>query len=251
MTTFRDFCDGVLGAIPRATGRERDEIRAELLDHLSDHRDLLMEYGMEELEAERRAIEAMGDPEEIGRAWNEKLSPFWLWLGRVCCAGFVLILLFNFSNIWYKVERVWDALEVRHFGTERFDGKELTDYDLIWENDPGIEKQFGEHIIRVERVELYERITGPLQEYAAQVYFVSWHQDLFGQSLGYSVLMGSDKYGPGVKDKGGGGSQTGYATWARDHLEVEKGLEAIEISFDYNGNHFEAEIPLDWGGVTP
>ena len=71
MTTFRDFCDGVLGAIPRATGRERDEIRAELLDHLSDHRDLLMEYGMEELEAERRAIEAMGDPEEIGRAWNE------------------------------------------------------------------------------------------------------------------------------------------------------------------------------------
>ena len=29
MTTFRDFCDSVLSAIPRATGGERDAIRAE------------------------------------------------------------------------------------------------------------------------------------------------------------------------------------------------------------------------------
>lgn len=251
MTTFRDFCDSVLSAIPRATGGERDAIRAELLDHLSDHREMLVEHGVEELEAERRAIEAMGDPVEIGRAWNEKLSPFWLWLGRLCCAACVFIVLFNLSDIYYKADRLFDSLGIRYGAETASESRDLTGYDLIWETDPGIRKKFGEHIIRIERVELYERITGPLQEYAAQVYFISWHQDLFGQSLNYSALMQTEKYGPGVTDKGGGGSQSGYATWARDRLEVEKGLEAIEISFDYNGNHFEANVPLDWGGATP
>lgn len=249
MTTFREFCDGVLGQMPRATGRERDDIREELLDHLMEHQDMLMDHGVEELEAERRAIEAMGDPEEIGRAWNKTLSPLWLWLGRVCAVVFVLIFLFNASDVFYKVERLVDSLSVRYgegYEPQRLDAG----YDLFWESTPGIEKSFGEHIIRIERVELYERITGPLKEYAAQVYYVSWHKDPFGHSLNLGVLMNSEKYGPEIIDSGGGGSQTAYATWARDRLKLDKGLESLKISFDHYGNHFEAEIPLDWGGAS-
>ena len=250
MTTFREFCDRVLSTIPRATGREREAIRAELLDHLSDHREALLERGVEELEADRRAIEAMGDPAEIGRAWNDKLSPFWLWLGRLCAAAFALILLCNISIIWYKADRLMDSLNVRYGPASPSVSKDLYDYELIWENDPGIRKQFGEHIICIERVELYERAIGEERLYAAQVYYVSWHEDIFGNSLDLGVLMHNEKYGPGVVDAGGGGSETAYATWARDRLKLDKGLESIEISFDYHGNHFEAAIPLDWGGAS-
>ena len=88
MEQIKTFCDDVLSGIPRATPRERADIRDELLDHLLEHKDVLMSYGLEEAEAEKRAVEAMGDAEGIGKAWNEKLSPFWLWLGRVCmCAA--------------------------------------------------------------------------------------------------------------------------------------------------------------------
>ena len=250
MTTFREFCDGVLGQMPRATGRERDDIREELLDHLMEHRDMLMDHGVEELEAERRAIEAMGDATEIGRAWNKTLSPLWLWLGRVCAAVFVLIFLFNASDVYYKVDRLVDSLSVRYGDATTSDHRDLYDYELIWETRPDIQKPFGEHIISIDRVELYERSIGKERFYAAQVYYVSWHKDPFGHSLNLGVLMNSEKYGPEVIDSGGGGSQAAYATWARDHLKLDKGLESLKISFDHYGNHFEAEIPLDWGGAS-
>ena len=79
MERINNFCDSVLGCIPRATRREKDDIRDELLDHLLEHKDVLIGYGLEEAEAEKRAVEAMGDAEGIGKAWNEKLSPVWLW----------------------------------------------------------------------------------------------------------------------------------------------------------------------------
>jgi len=248
MTTFREFCDSVLSAIPRATGGEREAIRAELLDHLSDHREMLVEHGMEELEAERRAIEAMGDPTEIGRAWNEKLSPFWLWLGRLCCVGFVLILLFSSGNILGTADNILESIVARRNPGIYVSEREVTGYELIWENEPTMEKPFGEHIIRIERVELYEsRIE---KDYIAQIYYVTWHQDVFGKALDSKVFRWEEKYGPGVTYMGGGSGWGGYVSYAREKLAVDKGLEAIEISFDYNGNHFEAVIPLDWGGAS-
>lgn len=247
MTTFREFCDGVLGQMPRATGRERDDIREELLDHLMEHRDMLVEYGYDPVDAEQRSIAAMGDPAEIGRAWNKALSPFWLWLGRLCAVAFALILLFNADDIYYKYERIRDAMEVRY--GEGYESREIgSGYNLFWETEPGIEKPFGDHIIRIERVELYERITGPLKEYAAQVYYVTWHRDPWGKSLDSSVLY-SLTY-DGAESWGGGSSETAYATWKRDELEVHPYQESLHIRLEHMGNLFEAEIPLDWGGAT-
>ena len=250
MTTFRDFCDGVLIQMPRATNRERDDIREELLDHLSEHRDMLLEYGYEPLEAEQKAIAAMGDPTEIGRVWNKTLSPLWLWLGRLCAATFVMLMLFNLTSAHGKLERFVDGLQVRNSSSDSYVGQELYDYELIWETAPGIRQQFGEHIIVIDRVELYERTIGKEHLYAAQVYYVSWHQDPFGNSLNLSILMRSEKYGPEIVKSSGGGSDTAYATWARELLKLDKGLESIKISFEHMGNRFEAEIPLDWGGAS-
>lgn len=82
MTEIVKFCEEVLNYIPRATKAEREAIRAELEAHLTDHRDALMEKGMDYREAVLAATQAMGDPGEIGRAMNEQLSPFWLRLEK-------------------------------------------------------------------------------------------------------------------------------------------------------------------------
>ena len=82
MTEIVKFCEEVLYYIPRATKAEREAIRAELEAHLSDHRDALIEEGMDYREAVLAATQAMGDPQEIGRAMNEQLSPFWLRLEK-------------------------------------------------------------------------------------------------------------------------------------------------------------------------
>lgn len=52
------------------------EIARELEDHIEDHMDSLMESGLSLEEAENKAIEAMGDPEEIGRELNKLYRPF-------------------------------------------------------------------------------------------------------------------------------------------------------------------------------
>lgn len=93
MTEIVRFCEEVLNYIPRATKAEREAIRAELEAHMTDHRDALIEEGMDYREAVLAATRAMGDPGEIGRAMNEQLSPFWLRLEKSFWYILVVVLL--------------------------------------------------------------------------------------------------------------------------------------------------------------
>ena len=247
MATFREFCDGVLDKMPRATRGEKADIRDELLDHLLEHRDMLMDHGYDELDAEQRAIAAMGDPEEIGRAWNEKLSPFWLWLGRVCILLVVLLVWNNFYSITGKVDRALAALEVRHAEDAGTRIDPLQGCDLLWAEDPGIEKSFGEHIIRIHRAELWH---DPVWEdyYAVKLYFVTYHQDMLGKSLDMNAFrlmeFGGGEY------KGGGSGETAYASWHDPEIQVERGQKTVRVTLDYHGSHFEAEVKLDWSALA-
>lgn len=246
MTTFREFCDGVLGQMPRATGRERDDIRDELLDHLMEHRDMLMDYGVEELEAERRAIEAMGDPEEIGRAWNKTLSPLWLWLGRLCAAVFVLIFLFNASDIYYKADCLVNSLTVQHTKDVEINPHIPEGYKLIRSEDPGITKSFGEHVIRIHRIQLWQH-TFYEDVYSLEVSYLTHHKDPWGVSLNSSIFRAIE-YTGAIPDSGGS-TQTSYATWYEQELKLEPGQNTVGIYLEHMGNEFTAELELDLGGV--
>jgi len=246
MATFREFCDGVVREMPRATGREKEDVRWELTDHLLEHRDMLVEHGYDEPEAERRAIAAMGDPAEIGRAWNEKLSPFWLWLGRICVVLVIVLLWNSFWRISMKAERAFDALEVRQSEDAGARIDELIGCDLRWSEDPGIEEPFGEHIIRIHQAQLWENSYRGEKIFTLKLYFVSYHQELLGKSLNMNAFH-QMKY-EGGEYKGGGSGETAYATWYDPKIQVRPGQKSVRATLDYNGNHFEADIELDWGG---
>ena len=87
----RTYTDRVLSALGRLTRRERAAVRAELDGHLEDHMESLRELGYDEELAEARAVAAMGDPEEVGRALNRQYPLRWLLIGR---AAMLVTLLF-------------------------------------------------------------------------------------------------------------------------------------------------------------
>lgn len=94
MDSYDTFCSAVLRAIPSATRQEQDALRRELREHLEDHAAALMDLGADAEDAARTAVEAMGDPEEIGRELRRSYPHHWQVL-ETCSSlflGFLLIV---------------------------------------------------------------------------------------------------------------------------------------------------------------
>ena len=84
---IKNFLDTVKNEIKYEPIREN--IEEELKSHIEDAKDDLMSKGLEENEAEEKAVEAMGNPENIGKKLNKIHRPKFDWkLGIL-----VLILL--------------------------------------------------------------------------------------------------------------------------------------------------------------
>ena len=91
------FCNTVLSRVRFATEREREAIRRELEGHLEDHAADLVRIGWPENEAEERAMAAMGDPAEIGRALNQEYPLGWLVLSRIALLAAMVLGLLAFA----------------------------------------------------------------------------------------------------------------------------------------------------------
>ena len=247
MERINNFCDSVLDCIPRATRREKDDIRDELLDHLLEHKDVLMGYGLEEAEAEKRAVEAMGDAEGTGKAWNEKLSPFWLWLGRVCMVCCVWLVLSTALRSEYRLKMIWNVWQVQH-GQETVELDEISSFDLVWEKDPGVCEEFGEHIIKIPKVALWQN-AWEKDRFELLVYVITYPQNVMDYPLPMNPFLWHLECN--LQDNGGSGAEfhkQGYSEVRRNY-DVEKGTESVILDFELYGNTFHAEIPLDWEGV--
>lgn len=259
MDVFTQFYDSVLSHIPRATPVEQDEIRQELQDHLEDHRDLLMEHGFGLLDAKKRAVETMGDPEEIGRAWNSHLSPVWLWIGRISKVCSILLILFMLWPLAIQLGGAFENLSGR-FEVEPHRRSASSDYEAFWSQNVDIRQEFGEHIIRIYQVELAQNqafkddtsaapgFSIPLGEYCISVYMMTYAKNPFHYAM-ENVLQYAQCNGEESPSGGGGGSGTGCTYWTATY-PIAKGAETALVTLDLYDNHFSAELELDWGGVS-
>ena len=134
---FERFCNQVCSVIrqPLAKRLAREELTA----HLEDHRDALLELrpGLTPEEAEEAAVQAMGDPGELGRALNESHSPRFGWfqiLFRVSVrTSLILLLLFCFLPMGFDALTTFRNPPLYNDGTnaiiEAYDQTEiLADY---------------------------------------------------------------------------------------------------------------------------
>lgn len=85
---------------------DRDKIWDELIAHIVDHVDDLVDSGLTEAEAEAQAVEAMGDPVTIGKQLDAIHKP---WLGWLWKASRWLVLLLALTALalaqinWYDL----------------------------------------------------------------------------------------------------------------------------------------------------
>ena len=80
MRNFVDWCQSVLSLVRFKADHE--EIQKELQDHYEDHVKDLERIGYDTALAKERVLNAMGDPEEVGKAMDRAHKPWlgWLWL---------------------------------------------------------------------------------------------------------------------------------------------------------------------------
>lgn len=252
MDDFKGFFERVLAHIPRATSAERDAIRQELSDHLDDHLELLLEGGMDETQARTRVLAAMGDPREIGAAWNNQLSPLWLWTERLCKVCFIVLLLVMF---WSSLAQIFLAvinLSTR-FSVDSADRSVPSGYEVVWQEDLDIKQEFGQHVIGIYRVELAQEVSPQadpdlLGHQYINVYLVSYAKNPFHSNMDLNIFLNDLRCNGETSPSSGSGGGRSHC-WTAS-FPVEQDAESVEITLDHNGQHFSAEIELDWGGAV-
>lgn len=207
-----EFCREVTKHIPRATRAEREAITWELRDHVMDRAQALEETGCSPGDSIEKAVERMGDPEEIGRAFNEQLSPFWLWLGRASLLLAAALCALVLSD-WDGLSRLGQNLVARtapsllidwnvsYFALVEVEEKGESKYYHFWADTPeeagytqhedcDLRLRFGDQVLRVFRI--YRNPTNG----RVGVILVGYSQDLHGYN-------GNLTWGTGLRSAGG------------------------------------------------
>lgn len=115
---------------------DRRSIELELRDHYEDHvRDILRLGRPREL-AEQRALEAMGNPQEVGRALDKVHKPWlgWLWeVSRVLVLSLALLLAWKGWEIDYDSRNLTDrTLDQLAWSVPASASHAATDYLDLW-----------------------------------------------------------------------------------------------------------------------
>ena len=105
--------DQVLSPLNRLTAEERENVRRELEEHVEDRMEALLDMGWDAELAERRCLEAMGDPAEIGREMARQYrGKGLLWIGRAAAALTVVVCIQALLGFG-MLSNAWSSLEAR------------------------------------------------------------------------------------------------------------------------------------------
>ena len=108
-----EYAESALLFLRHLTARERAAVREELNGHIEDHIAALEERGEPPERAEERALAAMGDPAETGRALARQYPMGWLVWGRTAAILTVALALLLAGPLWTRAAAGADSLRVR------------------------------------------------------------------------------------------------------------------------------------------
>lgn len=109
---FLAYGEAVCRQVRHATRREKAGIQKELADHLSDHTEALTAAGYDPQTAQDLALEAMGDPIQVGQDLDRAYPLGWLVLARGLLAAAVVCLVLAVScgsQVVHTFADWWDA----------------------------------------------------------------------------------------------------------------------------------------------
>lgn len=106
---------------------DRKKVSKELMDHLEDHRDILLEQGLDEDEATEKALKAMGDAKEIAPQLGAIHRPFWGYLLRYSRIAMIVLLFLCLLTVGkyvknLKLQEAPDLWDFELYSAESYGG---------------------------------------------------------------------------------------------------------------------------------
>lgn len=240
MQRYDAFCSAVTRALRDATAGERAAVGRELREHLEDHAAALIEGGMGSEEAASAAVDAMGDPGEIGRALNRAYPRRWrvlyrlsaLFAGLLVCA----LLLPMTLGVIQRGDHIIENLSARqeNFGLQQEGRHPLN-----------VKAQARGQVFRVYAVSYELRDDAP----AAELFVVNYAAlpwDSCAASL-YQPFTFYDAQGEALPWAPGGGMGSGRAYAASSYyVTIDEDDRMVELRSDWQGESFSLDIPIRW-----
>ena len=227
----REYSRRVIAAMRHLTAAEAEAIRTEIEGHIEDRMEpLLALQGIDEEEALRRCVAAMGDPAEIGRALQKQYSLFWLWVDRVIIALIVLVLWGAVWRIPSHLGGVKENLTARYapmFFLHETARERWVDAEV------DLRAQVGSDILRIYAV--------GTKENEATIFWCGYDESIHGQVGQWGVEYEDCPVLETVIHAGGGGA---YA--CVDTVEVQTGTPCVTAVVARYGERITLEIPLIW-----
>ena len=250
MDIYDTFCSAVLRAVPSATRQEQDALRRELREHLEDHAAALMELGADAEDAARTAVEAMGDPEEIGLELNRAYPGQWKTAYHAICALCFLLCVIFFIPISGAVAGDIDAVLQRHATAQ--------DAAVYRPDTPGITPveatyQVEECTLRVYGMEYAYRLAEGDNNPAVILHLTTYSTDLWHSNRSYRLYHGctaADQDGRqleayDITSYGSNHQPFDYPLY-RYIIYIDADTTAVQLCYDIYGYTASLSIPVHW-----
>lgn len=235
--TRGEFLDRVLLPLGRLTGDERENVRRELEEHIEDRMEALLEMGWSEELAEERCLEAMGDPEEIGREMAKQYrGRGWLWAGRAAVLLTAVLCVQALLGVGILFN-AWDGLVVRAVHPQI---SSMLD-EVKAEAQVDLRMDIGNDVLRVVRVSVGEMGDQHVAEIAMCAYD-RWPFGIVARSCGNWITVEGQE--DDVHIPGGPASRTyGAECWQMYALPAQ-GDRSVTLIFSRYGETAKLEVPL-------
>lgn len=243
--TSDPYTKTVCACLRYATAKEKAAVQAELEAHIEDHTEALLAAGYNAGHAQRLAVEAMGDPQDVGQALNEAFPRRWWVLSRLAAfalvASVALLVLYLPAPIGHVQDYCQAKYDPMSFDWHLDSLPELTPLDFQYDLPGG-------STLSLYAVGLAEGEAGAYTAYLCAVdYSGSPFQSIDHPAQRLSFTWeAEDPYAYIPMGEG-----CGCRYFALYQLQ-ELPFSAHPVAhFDYNGTRFDVEIPLPWEEVSP
>lgn len=231
-----EYSRQVIEVMRHLTADEMTAIRAEIEGHIEDRMEpLLALKGVDEAEAERRSIAAMGDPGEIGRALQKHYSYFWLWVDRVVLGIIAFVLMGTVCLAPSHLVHAWQNLVARVYPVAQ-----VSVATRAWiDQELDLKTQVGSDIWSIYAV-------GTEADGTVRVFWCAYDERVRGRTGSWRFTY-EDCRGEALHCPTGGlvdGDQGAYGHI--DEVRVTPGDPYLTAVVDRYGERIALNIPLTW-----
>lgn len=232
-------------------GPDREAVTRELMGHLEDHRDTLMELGLSKKDAEQKAVSAMGSAREIAPQLAAIHNPWLGYLSGIIKAAAILTAIFA---IYLFVGTIGSFLHTlittRNFDSIPANHSQLDYYchPNVSDSSDGFRFQITEAGYSKTQSELYfqlEKICWPWIDKKGDIVAYFWATDSLGN---YYHAIAEEAYdSPTRVTRGGGMSSSLISLISMQLTGFDTEAQWVELHYDRDGRDIVLRIDLTGG----